>query len=77
MKRVLLRLVLAVMLVVIVVALTATMLLRASLPELEGELSASGLSAPAKIARDQNGIPVITAANRRDLAFATGYAHER
>ena len=75
MKRVLLRLVLAAMLLVVVVALTATMLLRASLPELEGELSAAGLSAPAKIARDHDGIPVITAANRRDLAFATGYAH--
>ena len=75
MKRVLLRLVLAAMLLVIVVALAATMLLRASLPELDGELSASGLSAPAKIARDDSGIPFITAANRRDLAFATGYAH--
>ena len=75
MKRVLLRLVLAAGILVVVVALLATMLLRASLPDLDGEFSASGLSASAKIVRDQNGIPVITAANRRDLAFATGYAH--
>ncbi|MEO1203812.1 MAG: penicillin acylase family protein, partial [Pseudomonadota bacterium] len=29
----------------------------------------------ATIARDANGVPVITAASRADLAFATGYAH--
>ncbi len=75
MRRVLLRLVLAAILLVVVVALTATMLLRASLPDLEGDVTASGLSAPAKIVRDADGIPVITASNREDLAFATGYAH--
>ncbi|MGB5512843.1 MAG: penicillin acylase family protein [Woeseiaceae bacterium] len=75
MKRVLLRLVLAASLLLVVSALLVTMLLRASLPDLDGEFRAAGLSAPARIARDQDGIPVITAANRRDLAFATGYAH--
>jgi penicillin amidase len=46
-----------------------------SLPLLDGELVVDGLSAPVTIARDASGIPVITASNREDLAFATGYTH--
>lgn len=75
MKRALLRLGLGVSLLVVAIVVVATLLLRASLPDLDGEFSAAGLSAPASIARDQDGIPVITAANRHDLAFATGFAH--
>ena len=37
--------------------------------------SPRGLQAPATIARDELGTPTIRAASRRDLAFATGYAH--
>ena len=53
----------------------AWLALRASLPALDGTLGVEGLSAPASIHRDADGIPVITAANRDDLAFATGFAH--
>ena len=49
--------------------------LRSSLPQLEGEILAPGLRAAATIQRDAAGIPTITAANRSDLAFATGFAH--
>jgi len=49
--------------------------LRASLPLLDGEIAVSGLSGAAIIERDAAGIPVITAANRLDLAFATGFVH--
>lgn len=48
---------------------------RASLPDIEGAVTVAGLTAPATIARDRFGIPVITAETRSDLAFATGYAH--
>ena len=48
--------------------------LRASLPQLDGEIAAPTLQA-ATIARDEQGTPTIRAASRRDLAFATGYAH--
>ena len=48
--------------------------LRASLPQLDGEIAAPTLKA-ATIARDEQGTPTIRAASRRDLAFATGYAH--
>jgi penicillin G amidase len=49
--------------------------LRASLPRLDGTLHAANLSAPVSITRDARGVPTITAANRIDLAFATGFAH--
>jgi penicillin amidase len=49
--------------------------LRASLPTLDGEVVVAGIDDVVTIARDADGIPVITASNRYDLAYATGYAH--
>jgi penicillin amidase len=49
--------------------------MRQSLPQLDGTAAGIGLGAEATIERDARGIPVITARNRADLAFATGYAH--
>lgn len=49
--------------------------MRQSLPQIEGEASAPTLTAQATIERDARGIPIITAASRADLAYATGYAH--
>jgi penicillin G amidase len=46
---------------------------RASLPQLDGKLTVSGLSAPVKVVRDKHGVPHITAANLADLFFAQGY----
>ena len=51
------------------------LILRASLPELDGTIAAPGLGDTATIARDSSGIPVIAARRRADLAFATGFAH--
>jgi penicillin amidase len=50
-------------------------LLRGSLPQLDGNYVVTELSAPVRIERDQLGVPTITAANRADLAFATGFVH--
>ncbi len=50
-------------------------MLLASLPRLDGEHRAAGLSAPVRIARDARGVPTIEAANRVDLAYGTGFAH--
>ena len=58
-----------------VLFILAWLALRASLPELDGEVNVDGLSAIATIERDAAGIPTITANNRVDLAFATGFAH--
>jgi penicillin amidase len=49
--------------------------LRASLPQLDGSIGAAGLAAPVRIERDRLGAPTITAANRVDLAYATGFVH--
>ena len=59
----------------VVVCLLAWLGLRASLPQLDGGFAIEGLSAVATIERDNAGIPLITASNRLDLAFATGFAH--
>ena len=49
-------------------------LLRASLPPLDGE-RVGAVSAPLSITRDSFGVPLIRAADRRDVAWATGFAH--
>src|SRR5688500_5635775 len=61
--------------VVIVTGFSAWIALRSSLPQLEGGITAEGLSAPAAIERDEEGAPTIRARSRQDLAFATGFAH--
>ncbi len=50
-------------------------LLTGSLPQVDGQIAAKGLSDAVTIERDKLGIPTIRAANRNDLAFATGFAH--
>jgi penicillin amidase len=47
---------------------------RASLPKIDGERK-TGVTAAVSIERDALGIATITAANRTDLAFGTGFAH--
>ena len=55
-------------------ALTVYFTLRSSLPQLDGEIAAH-VVAPASIERDAAGTPTIQATSRRDLAYATGFAH--
>ena len=58
-----------------VVVLTAYLLLYGSLPQIDGRIRSDNIDAEVLIERDAAGIPVITAANRRDLAYATGFVH--
>ncbi len=46
-----------------------------SLPQLDGEIQVTRISAPVMIERDSLGIPTIRAKDRIDLAYATGFAH--
>jgi penicillin G amidase len=46
-----------------------------SLSQLDGEVSVPRLAAKVTIERDGLGIPTLRAANRKDLAFATGFVH--
>jgi len=56
------------------VLLLVYLVLRSSLPRLDGQLRLPGLGAAVRIERDSLGIPTITASSRTDLAFATGFA---
>ena len=59
----------------VVIATLAWLTIRASLPQLEGELESGGIELAVSIERDAAGIPTITASNRLDLAYATGFVH--
>jgi penicillin G amidase len=62
-------------LVLLALPVTGYLLLRGSLPQLDGELRESGLQGPVRITRDAHGVPTLAAANRLDLAYATGFVH--
>jgi len=64
------------LIVIVVIALAiGWRLLAGSRPQADGTVTVQGLSAPATVARDIDGIPTITAQNRRDLARTLGYLH--
>jgi len=64
------------LLLVTVVATTAVWVgLRISLPLLDGDVTLAALDDVVTIARDDLGVPTITAHSRRDLAVATGFLH--
>jgi len=65
----------ALVLAIIVVAAGAYLLVRASLPQLDGEIALAGIDSAVTIQRDGMGIPVIRAADREALAFGTGFVH--
>ena len=75
MKKWTLRFAGALALAIMLIAVLAWLTLRASLPTLDGEVAVAGIDAAATIERDAEGIVTITAANRADAAFATGFAH--
>lgn len=79
MRKIVLRIVVAlVLLLVIAVGATAYWgwsQIRGSLAQLDDERTLAGLSSPVTVERDELGIPTIKAANRADLAMATGFVH--
>jgi len=66
-------------LVVALLALAAVIavevVLRASLPRLDGQVRQTGLTSEVRVTRDARGVPTIEAGNRLDLAYATGFVH--
>ena len=60
---------------VIVLLVAAWLLMRASLPRLDGDLALDGLSAPVTVQRDALGVVTIDAANETDAMRALGYVH--
>jgi len=49
--------------------------LHLSLPKLSGEWESGGIASEVKIERDRLGTAIVSGDNRRDVAFALGYAH--
>lgn len=56
-------------------ALAVWLALRSSLPQLDGQLRISGLSAAVTLQRDDKGVPTLSGETREDLARALGFAH--
>ncbi len=75
MKKILLRLFAGAGALTVLITVPGWLAIRASLPQLDGEIVVDVLETPATIIRDADGIPTITATTREDLAFATGFAH--
>lgn len=55
--------------------IAAYLAVRGSLPQLDGERKVAGITETVVIERDNQGIPVIQASSRQDLAFGTGFVH--
>src|SRR3546814_7877015 len=75
MVRWLKRIALLVVALVVFALVAAWMLLRGSLPELDGEAALPGLSTAATVQRDRLGVVTIDAASEADAMRALGYVH--
>ena len=60
---------------VLIAALALFLAVRASLPQLDGTRTLSGLAGSVHISRDAIGVVTIDATDRRDAALATGFVH--
>lgn len=71
-----LRLILVALLVLILVApLAGWLVLRRSLPQVNGVVRLNGLNGAVDVSRDSRGIPYISASTDHDAFFALGYVH--
>src|SRR5579863_138307 len=64
-----------VLLPVAVLAAGSYAYLRSSLPQVDGRVVVAGIRGAVTIARDADGIPLITAGDDADAVFGLGYAH--
>ena len=71
--RILLWLLAAILLILAAGAAYGWFVAHAALPQLDGRLQISGISAPITVTRDGHGVPTIEAAALEDLFFAQGY----
>ena len=74
-RRALLALASIAVAVVFVAVLAGIVMLRLSLPQLDGDIIARGLAASVSVARDAHGAPTLKGRSRADLAWALGYLH--
>jgi penicillin amidase len=69
------RLVQIVLIIIVGLVTAGYLAFRASLPELDGQLTAEGLIKAVSIERDELGVPTVHGENRTDVAWATGFLH--
>ncbi len=69
------RVVVALIVIIVITLAIGWRLLAGSRPQTDGIVRAQGLSGAGTIVRDADGIPVITAGGRGDLAWALGFVH--
>lgn len=74
-RRILQQLLLALLVLVSTLAMTAYLYLHGSLPRLDGNHIVPGLQARVEIGRDAQGVPTIRGSTRQDIAYAVGYLH--
>ena len=60
---------------VLIAVVALWFVVRASLPQLNGERALPGLAGPVHISRDDMGVVTVRATKRRDGALATGFVH--
>jgi penicillin amidase len=65
----------AVLVLLLIVCGACWMFLRGSLARLDGTVKVAGLHVQVTVARDARGVPLISGAERNDVAYATGYVH--
>jgi penicillin G amidase len=75
MRRILVRILAALLFVVAVAAGAVYFYLRQSLPSSSGEIAVAGISGPIDIVRDRDAIPHIFAATKPDALYGLGYVH--
>ena len=75
MRRILLRLGVAIVSLVVAALLAGYVYLRQSLPDFDTDGTVAGLTAPIDIVRDADAIPHIFASNKADGLFGLGYVH--
>lgn len=69
------RLIITLLSLTVIMAIIVFLTLKASLPDLKGDFTASGLSKTISIKRDDNGVAHVFADYEHDLYFGLGYAH--
>jgi penicillin G amidase len=65
----------AALLLVLILMAGCGLFLRSSLPQVEGRIVVRGLKSAVTIARDADGVPLITAGGDADAAFGLGFVH--
>jgi len=75
MQKVIIRVALILVGVLLASSIAGTMLLRGSLPALDGRVRARGVLSTTTVERDAAGVVTVTGSSRPDVAFGLGYAH--